>query len=55
MSLPLVENIRLRDDLHRVPHLFYRLAKPSAPWPWTDLNDGAFIDRKRHISILVLM
>jgi hypothetical protein len=43
-----------RDDLHRVPHS-HRHATPSAPWPWTDLDDGVFIVMTSLNLILVFM
>ena len=40
-----------------MPHSSHRRVTPSAPWPWTGLDDGVFIVRKRRVStfILVLM
>lgn len=57
MRLPLIEKEPSRDDSHRVPHPSHRHATPSAPWSWTDLDDGVFIVRKRRVSafIFVLM
>ena len=52
MSLPLIEREPSRNDSHRVPH---RHATPSAPWSWTDLDDGVSIVKKRRVSTFILV
>ena len=42
MDIPFTEIEHSRDDLHRMPHS-HRHATPSAPWSWTDFDDGMFI------------